>query len=155
MRSTNYRRLALLLSVLLVLPFCEVPNHAEETVSVITNWHPEEGHPIYVIAAPSQAKIPPRLLDIPIVSTRTTHSESPSEADLQLPFAMSGDRAMRIGYGLLADSAVHMALAYFEVAQKELPGSLEVKTGVAHCYYELKRDDEALAIYKEVIAQNA
>ena len=70
-----------------------------------------------------------------------------------MPFAMSGDKAMRIGYGLLADSAVHMALAYFEVAQKEKPGFLEVKTGVAHCYYELKRDDEALALYKEVIAQ--
>jgi tetratricopeptide (TPR) repeat protein len=68
---------------------------------------------------------------------------------------MSGDKAMRIGYGLLADSAVHMALAYFEAAQKEMPGSLEVKTGLAHCYYELKRDDEALALYKEVIAQNA
>jgi tetratricopeptide (TPR) repeat protein len=72
-----------------------------------------------------------------------------------LPFAMSGDKAMRIGYGLLADSAVHMALAYFEAAQKEMPGSLEVKTGLAHCYYELKRDDEALALYKEIVAQNA
>jgi tetratricopeptide (TPR) repeat protein len=86
---------------------------------------------------------------------RTTHSVTPNEADLQLPFAMSGDRAMRIGYGLLADSAVHMALAYFQAAQKELPDSLEVKTGVAHCYYELKRDDEALALYKEVVAQKA
>lgn len=156
MRSTNYRRLALLLSVLVVLPFCEVRNHAEETVSVNTDWRTvEEGHPIYVIAAPSQAKIPPRPLDIPIVSTRTAHYESPSEAELQLPFAMSGERAMRIGYGLLADSAVHLALAYFEAAQKELPGSLEVKTGMAHCYYELKRDDEAMALYKEVIAQKA
>ncbi|HEU4872461.1 MAG TPA: tetratricopeptide repeat protein [Pyrinomonadaceae bacterium] len=155
MRSTNYRRLALLLSVLLALPFCEVRNHAEETVSVRTDYQPEVASPIYVIAAPSQAKIPPRPLDIPIVSTRKPPSASPSEADLQLPFAMSGDRAVRIGYGLLADSAIHMALAYFEVAQKEMPGSVEVKTGVAHCYYELKRDDEALALYKEVIAQNA
>ena len=155
MRSTNYRRLALLLSLLLVLPFCEVRNHAEETVSVNTNRHPTEGHPIYVIAAPLQAKIPPRPLDIPIVSARTPPSETISEADLQLPFTMTGDQAMRIGYGLLADSAVQMALAYFQIAQKEQPDSLEVKTGLAHCYYELKRDDEALALYKEVVAQKA
>ena len=155
MRSTNYRRLALLLSVLLVLSICEVRNHAEETVSVITDRESEVGHPIYVIAAPSQAKIPPRPLDIPIVSARIPRSEAVSEAALQLPFTMSGDQAMRIGYGLLADSAVHMALAYFQVAQKELPDSLEVKTGLAHCYYELKRDDEALTLYKEVVAQKA
>jgi len=155
MRFTNYRRLALLLSVLLVLPFCEVRNHAEETVSVITNWHPETGHPIYVIAAPSQAKIPPRPLNIPVVSARTTPSGSISETDLQLPFAMSAAQAVRIGYGLLGDSAFQMALSYFQAAQKEQPDSLEVKTGVAHAYYGLKRDDEALALYKEVAAQNA
>ena len=155
MRSTNYRRLALLLSLLLVLPFCEVRNHAEETVSVNTNRQTVEGHPIYVIAAPSQAKIPPRPLDIPIVSARKPPSEKISEADLQLPFTMSGNQATSIGYGLLADSDIQMALAYFQAAQKEQPGSLEVKTGLAHCYYELKRDDEALALYKEVVAQKA
>ena len=154
MRSTIYRRLALLLSLLLILPFCEVRNHAEETVSVNTNRHPEVAHPIYVIASPSQAKMPPRPLDIPIVSARTTPSASLSEADLQLPFAMSGAQAMRIGYGLLDDSAFQLALSYFQAAKKEQPDSLEVKTGLAHCYYQLKRDDEALALYKEVIAQN-
>ena len=155
MKPTNYRRLALLLSVLLVLPFCEVRNHAEETVSVRTDYQPEVGHPIYVIAAPSQTKIPPRPLDIPIVSARTPPLETISEADLKLPFDMPAARAVRIGYGLLADSAVQMALAYFQAAQKEQPDSLEVKTGLAHSYYELKRDDEALALYKEVITQNA
>jgi TonB family protein len=155
MRSTNYRRLALLLSVLLVLPFCEVRNHAEETVSVKTDRHPVEGHPIYVIAAPSQAKIPPRPLEIPVVSTRTTPSESLTEADLQLPFAMSAAQAVRIGNGLLGDSAFQMALSYFQAAQKEQPDSLEVITGLAHSYYELKRDDEALSLYKQVVAQNA
>ena len=155
MRSTFYRRLALLLSVLLVLPFCEIRNHAEETVSVNTNWHPVEGHPIYVIAAPSQAKMAPRPLDIPVVSVRTTPSASPSEAEFQLPFAMSAAQAAKIGYGLLGDSAFQMALSYFQAAQKEQPDSLEVKTGLAHCYYELNRDDEALALYKEVVAQKA
>ena len=156
MRSTTYRRLALLLSLLLILPFAEVRNHAEETVSVITDWHRiEEGHPIYVIAAPSQAKIPPRPLDIPIISVRKPPSEIISEAELQLPFAMSAAQAVRIGNGLLSDSAVQMALAYFQAAQKEQPDSLDVKTGLAHCYYELKRDDDALALYKEVVAQKA
>lgn len=155
MRSSNYRWLALLLSLLLVLPFCEVRNHAEETVSVNTNWHPEQGHPIYVIAAPSQAKMPPRPLDIPVVSVRTTPSESLSEGDLQLPFVMSAAQAVRIGYGLLGDSAFQMALSYFQAAEKEQPDSLEVMTGVAHCYYGLKRDDEALALYEKVVAQKA
>ena len=155
MRSSNYRRLALLLALLLVLPFCEVRNHAEETVSVNTKWHPTEGHPIYVIVAPSQAKMPPRPLDIPIVSARTTPSEPVSETELQLPFAMSAAQATRIGYGLLGDSAFQLALSYFLAAQKEQPESLEVITGLAHCYYKLKRDDEALALYKQVVAQKA
>ena len=38
MKPTNYRRLALLLSLLLALPFCEVRNQAEETVSVRTEY---------------------------------------------------------------------------------------------------------------------
>lgn len=156
MRSTNYRRLALLLSVLLILPFCEIRNHAEETVSVRSDWlRTEVGHPIYVIAAPSQAKIPPRPLDIPIESDRKTPSETVNEADLKLPFTMSGTQAMKIGYGLLGDEAFQMALTYFQVAQNELPGSVEVMAGLAHCYYGLKRDDEALALYKQVVAQNA
>ena len=155
MRSSNYRRLALLLSLLLILTFCEVRNHAEETVSVNTTWHPTEGHPIYVIAAPPQAKMPPRPLNIPIVSARTTPSASLSEAELQLPFAMSAAQAVRIGYGLLGDSAFQMALAYFQAAQKDQPDSLEVITGLAHCYYGLKRDDEALTLYKQVVAQKA
>jgi tetratricopeptide (TPR) repeat protein len=154
MRSTKYCRLALLLSLLLVLPFCEVPNHAEETV-VRTTWYPEQGNPVYVIAVPSQAKMAPRPLDIPIGSTRTAPSGSLGEADFQLPFAMSGDKAARIGYGLLDDSAFQLALSYFQAAQKDQPDSLEVITGLAHCYYELKRDDEALALYNEVVAQNA
>lgn len=155
MRPTNYRRLALLLSVLLVLPFCEVRNHAEETVSVRTERETEVANPIYVIAAPSQAKIPPRPLDIPVVSVRTTPSVSLSEADLQLPFAMSATQAAKIGYGLLGDSAFQLALSYFQAAEKEQPDSLEVITGLAHCYYELKRDDEALALYRKVVAQKA
>ena len=155
MKPTNYRRLALLLSVLLALPFCEVRNQAEDTVAVRTDYQPEVGHPIYVIAAPTQTKIPPRPLDIPVVSARTPPSETISEAELKLPFDMPAARAVRIGYGLLADSAVQMALVYFQAAQKEQPDGLEVKIGLAHCYYELKRDDEALALYTEVIAQNA
>lgn len=53
---TNSRRLAFLLIILLVLPFCEITNHAEETVVVTTDWHPTEAHPIYLIAAPPQEK---------------------------------------------------------------------------------------------------
>jgi tetratricopeptide (TPR) repeat protein len=155
MKPIIYRRLALLLAVLLGVPFCEVRNHAEETVSVRTDYQAEVGHPIYVIAAPSQTKIPPRPLNVPIVSARTTSSQPVTEADLKLPFTMTGPQAMRIGYGLLGDYAFEIALMYFQVAQKEQPGSVEVMTGLAHCYYGLKRDDEALTLYKEVGAQNA
>ena len=153
-RFTNYRWLALLLPVILVLSFAETRNHAEETVAVVTDWHPIEAHPIYLIAAPPQEKMAPRPLNVPVVSARQTLPKTDSAKDAQLPFPMSAAQAVRIGNGLIEDADAQSALPYFEEARKQDPNSGEMKISLARCYYELRRDDEALALYQEAIAQN-
>lgn len=159
-RARRYRGLAFLPVLLLVVPFIELPNHAaEETVVVRTDWTPVEGHPVYVIAVPRQEKLAPRLLDIPIVSSRTvstTEQGSQTDPELSFPtFEMSADQAVKIGNGLIEDGEFQLALPYFQAAQKQQQNSVAVMNGFAHCYYGLKRDDESLAIYKELAAQNA
>jgi TonB family protein len=139
---------------LLAVPFIELTNHAEETVTVVTDWHPIEGHPVYLIAAPPPGKMAPRPLNVPILSLREAPVDSYDEAELKLPFEMSAAQAVRIGNGLIDDADFQMALSYFEHASKTDPRSPDVLLGLAHCYYGLKRDDEALALYKDVIAQN-
>lgn len=153
-RSTNYRWLALLLPVILVLSFSETRNHAEETVAVVTDWHPVEAHPIYLIAAPPPEKMAPRPLNVPIVSARQTRPKIDSSNDPQLPFPMSAAQAVHIGNGLIEDSDPQSALAYLENARKQDPNSVEMKIGLARCYYELRRDDESLVLYQEAVAQN-
>ncbi len=158
--SIGYRALALLLALLLVLPFVEVPNHAAEDIVIVkTDREPAEAHPVYVIAVPRQEKLPPQPLDLPIISSRNIPAGRPTEADLQLPFPMSSDQAVRIGNGLIEDAEFEMALRYFQEAQKQetekqQPPSLEVLNGLAHCYYGLKRDEESLEIYKQVLTKN-
>ena len=153
-RSTNYRWIALLLPVILVLSFAETKNQAEETVAVVTDRHPLEAHPIYLIVAPPQEKMAPRPLNVPIISARQTPAKNDSANDLRLPFPMSGAQAVRIGNGLIEDSDAQTALPYFEEARKQDPNSIEMLTGLARCYYELRRDDEALKLYQQAIAQN-
>jgi len=153
-KSTNYRWIALLLPVILVLSFAETRNQAEETVAVVTDRHPFEGHPIYLIVAPPQEKMAPRALNVPIVSARQTPVKNDSSNDLRLPFPMSAAQAVRIGNGLIEDSDAQTALLYFEEARKQDPNSIEMLTGLARCYYELRRDDEALKLYQQAIAQN-
>lgn len=149
-----YRFWAALLSLLLLAaPICNAQNRAEETVPVINRWLVVEGNPAYVIAVPSQEKMALRTLDVPVISSREP-APLVSEADIRLPFAMSADQAVNIGRGLIADRAFQTALSYFEDARKTLPNSLDVLLGLGQCYYELKRDEEALATYKEVVAQN-
>src|ERR1044071_4683238 len=87
--STNYRWIAPLLPVLLVLSFAEIKNHAEETVAVVTDRHPTEAHPIYLIAAPPQEKMAPRPLNVPVISARQAAVTTDSANDLPLPFQMS------------------------------------------------------------------
>src|ERR1044071_3417642 len=153
-RSTNYRWIAVLLPVILVLSFAETRNHAEETFAVVTDRNPIEAHPIYLIAVPPQEKMAPRPLNIPIVAARHTPAKNDSPNDLRLPFPMSGAQAVRIGNGLIEDSDAQTALPYFEEARKQDPNSIEMLTGLAHCYYDLGRDDEALKLYQQVVAQN-
>jgi len=153
-RSNTYRWMIYLLPVLLVLPFAEIRNHAEETVEVVTDRHPIEAHPIYLIDAPPQEKMGPRPLNVPVVSARQTTAKNDSATDLQLPFAMSAAQAVRIGNGLIEDSDAQTALQYLEYARKQDPNSVDMLTGLARCYYELRRDDEALKLYQEAIAQN-
>ena len=153
-RSITCRWLACLLPVLVVVSFAEIRNHAEETVVVVTNRHPTEAHPIYLIAAPSQEKMAPRPLNVPVVSARQTTVKNDSANDLQLPFPMSAAQAVHIGNGLIEDADAQTALLYLEHARKQDPNSVEMLTGLARCYYELRRDDEALALYQQAIAQN-
>ena len=151
---TGYRWLSIALIALLVLPFTALTNHAEETVTVYTDWHPTEGHPVYLIAAPPSEKMAPRPLNVPIASAREPLASSYEPADLQLPFEMTAAQAISIGNGLIEDADFQMALPYFEHANKKEPGSRNVSIGLAHCYYGLKRDDESLTLYKQVIADN-
>jgi len=153
-RRFNYRWLAYLLPVLLVASFAERRNHAEETVVVYTDRHPTEAHPIYLIAAPPQEKMAPRPLNVPVVSAREATAKNESASDSQLPFPMSAAQAVRIGNGLIEDSDAQTALGYLEYAKKQDPNSVEMLTGLARCYYELRRDDEALKLYQDAIAQN-
>jgi tetratricopeptide (TPR) repeat protein len=152
--STNYRWITLLLPVILVLSFAETRNRAEETVAVVTDWHPVEAHPIYLIAAPPQEKMAPRPLNVPIVSARQPPAKDASSNDPRLPFPMSAPQAVRIGNGLIEDADAQSALTYFEEARKQAPDSIDMLTGLARCYYELGRDEEALKLYQQVIAQN-
>jgi tetratricopeptide (TPR) repeat protein len=151
---TNYRWIAQLLPVLLVVCFAELTNQAQETVAVITNWHPTEAHPIYLIAIPSQEKMAPRPLNIPILSPRQTRPKNDTPSDLQLPFPMSAAQAGRIGNGLIEDSDPQTALLYLEYARQQDANSIEVLVGLARCYYELRRDDDALVLYRLAIARN-
>ena len=144
----------LLLAALVVVPFAEISNHAEETVAVRTDWHPTEAHPIYLIAAPPQEKMAPRPLNVPIVPARDKDPKNSDPNNLQLPFTMTSAQEVRIGNGLIEDSDFQLARVYFEEAKKQEPDSIDVLTGLARCYYELGRDDEALALYQAAIAQN-
>src|ERR1044072_1669077 len=149
-----YRWMACVLPVLFVLPFAEVRNRAEETVEVVTDRHPTEAHPLYLIAAPPPEKMAPRPLNVPVVSKRQTPANTDSPNDPQLPFQMSAAQAVRIGNGLIEDSDAQTALQYLEYARKQDPNSVDVLNGLARCYYELRRDDEALKLYQDSIAQN-
>jgi tetratricopeptide (TPR) repeat protein len=146
--------MVLSLALLLALPFAEIRNHAEEIVEVHTDWHPTEAHPVYLIAVPPQEKMAPRPLNVPIVPARQTETKNSGPNELQLPFAMTPDRAVRIANGLIEDSDFQLARAYLEEAKKQDPNSIDVLTGLARCYYELGRDDEALALYQAAVAQN-
>ena len=150
----SYRSIAYLLLVLLVLPFVEIKNHAEETVAVQTDRHPTVAHPVYLIAAPPQEKMAPRPLNVPVVSARQPTAKNDGSDNFQLPFQMSGAQAVRIGNGLIEDSDPQTALHYLEYARQQDPKSIDMLTGLARCYYELHRDDDALKLYQEAIAQN-
>jgi superkiller protein 3 len=152
--SALYRWIACLLPVFLVLSFAETRNRAEETVEVRTNRFPTEAHPVYLIAAPPQEKTAPRPLNVPVVSARQTAPKNDSVNDFQLPFPMSAAQAVRIGNGLIEDSDAQTALQYLEYARKQDPNSVEMLSGLARCYYELRRDDEALKLYEEASARN-
>ena len=96
----------------------------------------------------------PRPLNVPIVSARQPTTKNSSSNEPQLPFPMSAAQAVRIGNGLIEDSDAQTALLYLEHARKQDPNSIEMLTGLARCYYELRRDDEALKLYEEAIARN-
>ena len=151
----RYRWIACLLPVFLVLSFAQINNHAEEIVEVVTTRYPTEAHPIYLIVAPPQEKIAPRPLNVPVVSARQAPGKNDTANDPQLPFPMSAAQAVRIGNGLIEDADAQAALMYLEHARKQDPNSIDMLVGLARCYYELGRDDDALKLYQQAIAQNA
>jgi tetratricopeptide (TPR) repeat protein len=67
---------------------------------------------------------------------------------------MSPAQAARIGNGLVEDADAQTALMYLEYAREKDASSIEILIGLARCYYELRRDDEALVLYRLAIAQN-
>ena len=72
----SYRALALLLALLLVLPFVEIANHAAEDIVIVkTDWTPAEAHPVYVIAVPRQEKLLPQPLHLLTYSNHDPSSE--------------------------------------------------------------------------------
>jgi tetratricopeptide (TPR) repeat protein len=68
---------------------------------------------------------------------------------------MSAAQAVIIGNGLIQDRDFHSALTYFQEAQKHQPTPAEALIGLAECYYELQRDDQALAIYQSLTEPQA
>ncbi len=154
MNFTNVRRLLAVAPLVLLLIISEVPNDAEEIFSVVTIWRTREpAHPVSVIAAPSQTKKPTRPVNLPIVSLRKSAPASVA-GNLGVPFSMSAGQALKIGNALVSDGDYETALPYFQDALKQQPSSLDALTGLAECYYEVQRDDEALAAYKGLVGQN-
>jgi superkiller protein 3 len=150
---STYRLIACVLPVCLLLSIAAIKNQAEETVVVITNRYPTEAHPIYLIVAPPQEKIAPRPLNVPVAPVRLTAVKNETQNDLSSLFPMSSAQAVRIGVGLIEDADAQAALPYLENARKQDPNSVEMLVGLARCYYELGRVDEALKLYEPAIAQ--
>lgn len=149
-----HRRLVTVASLVLLLIISEVPHAAEEIFPVYTTWLIRDAaYPVCVIAAPSQAKKPPRPVNLPISSLRKTAPAS-ATGNIDLPFTMSAPQALKIGNALVSDGDYATALPYFQDAHKQQPSSFDALAGLAECYYEVRRDDEALAAYKEVVGQN-
>jgi TonB family protein len=88
------------------------------------------------------------------VSPRQPAAKNDSPTELELKFPMSAIQAVHIGNGLVEDSDPQVALQYLEYARKHDPNSAEMVIGLARCYYELRRDDEALKLYQDASAQN-
>jgi len=142
---------ALLLVLLLII--CNAPQAQEQTSFVTTTWIFPEPNPVYLFTAPSRIKIAPRPVNLPIVSLRSAAPTSPINGTV--PFKMSAAQALKIGNGLFLDEEFEEALPYFEESHRSDANSIEALAGLGDCYYELQRDNEAIAIYKEVIGRSS
>jgi tetratricopeptide (TPR) repeat protein len=154
-----YRRLtALLLSLQL---FIIAPGvHAntssqEDLVTAITRWFVLQANPVYVIAVPSQDKLPATPPNLPVGTLRKPVPTPAPEDVVGPPFSMTPAQAVKIGDGLILDGEFHAALVYFQAAQKSQPPLADALIGLAECYYEIQRDDEALATYQSLSEQQA
>ncbi|PWT88044.1 MAG: hypothetical protein C5B55_13790 [Blastocatellia bacterium] len=151
------RRLTALSMALVFLLFvCVRPNPAEDTLTPITRWQVLQANPVYVVAPPPDQKIPARPINLPVGTLRKpVPTPAPEEVITELPFPMSAAQAVKIGNGLIQDSDFYQALVYFQEARKLQPPLADALIGVATCYYELHRDDEALATYQSLSESQA
>src|SRR4051812_5099882 len=147
-----WRRLtAISLALAFLLGVCERPNRAEDTLAPITRWQGLQANPVFVVAPPPQEKIPARPLNLPVGTLRKpVPPPAPEEVITELPFRMSAAQAVKIGNGLIQDKDFYQALFYFQEAQKLQPTLGDAVIGLATCYYELQRDDEALSTYQSL-----
>lgn len=154
------RRLAaLLISLHLLLP--GPPVHAvhlrrdEDLITAITRWLILQANPVYVIAVPAQDKLPATPPNLPVGTLRKPVPDPAPDEVITASFSMNVAQAVKIGEGLIKDRDFHSALIYFQEAQKQQPASVEALIGLAECYYELQRDDQALGIYRSLTEQQA
>ncbi|HEY6802055.1 MAG TPA: tetratricopeptide repeat protein [Pyrinomonadaceae bacterium] len=146
-----HRRTVAIVLLAIFLIVCNAPHAQEQMSVVITTGLFAEPHAVYLFMAPSKAKIEPAPLNLPIASLRNPAPAQPINATV--PFKMSAAQALKIGSALTEDGDFESALPYFEESHRLDASLVEAEAGLGDCYYELRRDDEAINTYKEVIGR--
>jgi superkiller protein 3 len=137
--------------VMMVLIICQTPQAQEQMSTVSTTGIFVDPHAVYLFIAPARKKIEPTPLNLPVVSLRKA---APTQLNAEpLTFTMTATQALKIGQALILDRDFDLALPYFEESHKLDANSVEALAGIGDCNYELRRDDEAVATYKNVISR--
>ena len=159
MAKFGRRIIAFLIYLNLVLPGAAVqavqPRRDEDLVTPSSRWLILQSNPVYVIAVPNQDKLPATPPNLPVGTLRKPVVQPASEDTVIAPFTLTVAQAVKIGEGLIADKDFYTALIYFQDAQKQQPTAVDALIGLAECYYELQRDDQALAIYQSLTEAQA
>ncbi len=127
----------------------------EDLITARSRWLILHANPVYVIAVPSDDKLPATPPDVPVGTLRKPVPDPAPDEVISPSFSITTAQAVTIGNALIEDRDFHSALVYFQEAQKHQPTPAEALIGLAECYYELQRDDQALAIYQSLNEQQA